>query len=209
MKKMRLSLEQELKLFGECKKCAENKKNCSVKDKIVRQYFHSVQNVVRKVLFRKTGRCLKEDIEDLRNEIFARLFDKGCRRLKQYDADKGLSPGSWILLISNRILLNILEKKDPHSISGYKNLIPIKEELFSDKKQEWLETREDLGLIESALEKLLSSQRMVIKLRYFDEMSLPEIAVLMNRSANAVYNLKFRAISQLRKLMQETEDSQD
>ncbi len=198
-------LPPDQQLFTECKKCVGKKKNCGIKEKITRRYYKPIEKAVRKVLSRNMAFPPREDVEDLRNEAFVRLFDKECRRLKQYDAVKKLSPLGWIIMIANQAAWDFLEKRKGLS----QQPVPLEE--FNEKpdlknlgkEEKSLEYRETLRLIEEKLGELTPEQRLVFKFYFYDGKSLPEIAELMHRNINAVYGLKYRAIEKLRKLIKD------
>lgn len=55
----------------------------------------------------------------------------------------------------------------------------------------------------AAMAQLVEEHRTVIQLRNWDKMSFPEIGKIMNRSPNAVTKLWYRALIQLRSLLEE------
>jgi RNA polymerase sigma factor for flagellar operon FliA len=57
---------------------------------------------------------------------------------------------------------------------------------------------EERRLIQDAMEKLPSRDRLVLKLHYYHELSLPEVASLIHTSVGATYTIKSRAIERLR-----------
>ena len=187
----RLSPEEERQLLYECIICGK-------KEKLVQQYWNPVYHIVRKTLTMKNVHFTHEDIEDLRNEVFVKLFDRGCRRLRQYREELGHGLAGWIALIANRTVLNYLRKKGFNSLSRKNTRVPIEEIPDLKHKNNRLEVMEERRIIQDAMEKLPSRDRLVLKLHYYHELSLPEVASLIHTSVGAIYTIKFRAIERLR-----------
>lgn len=187
----RLSLEEERQLLHEC--IVYGKKH-----KVVQQYWNLVYYTVRKTLIIKNVPFTGEDIEDLRNEVFVKLFDKGCWRIRQYREKLGHGLAGWIALIANRTVLNYLRKKGFNGLSRKNTRVPIEEILDLRHEKNSLEVMEERRLIQDAMEKLPSRDRLVLKLHYYHELSLPEVASLISTSVGATYTIKSRAIERLR-----------
>jgi RNA polymerase sigma factor (sigma-70 family) len=187
----RLSPEEERQLLHECIVCGG-------KHKVIQQYWNLVYYTVRKTLTIKGVSFTEDDIGDLRNEVFIKLFDRGCRRLRQYREELGHGLAGWIALIANRTVLNYLRKKGFNSLSRKNTRVSIEEILDLRHKKNSLEVMEERRLIQDAMEKLPSRDRLVLKLHYYHELSLPEVASLIHTSVGATYTIKSRAIERLR-----------
>ncbi len=191
----RLSLEEERQLLHECIVCGK-------KHKVVQQYWNLVYYTVRKTLTIKNVPFTGEDIEDLRSEVFVKLFDKGCWRIRQYREKLGHGLAGWIALIANRTVLNYLRKRGFDSLSWQNSKVQIEEELQLKQEEMDLETiEEEKRLIHDAMEKLPSRDRLVLKLHYYHELSLPEVASAIHRTVVATYTIKSRAIKRLKALI--------
>jgi len=98
-------LEKQQQILDEC--LLEDKK-----EKLVIEYGDLIYYTVRKTLLFYNLHFTKEDIEDLRIEVFIRLFKNNCRKLKQFDSKK-LNLAGWIKLIANQTTLDEIRKKRP------------------------------------------------------------------------------------------------
>lgn len=193
----KLSHEEERELLAACI-------SGDGKEKLVRQYRRLVFMVVQKTFALKRAPFSVEDIEDIRNEVFVHLFDKGCRRLKQYKEGAGRGLASWITLIANRIALNFLRKKGFDSLSWRNGRIPIEDELFrsrgeAESPHAKYEKEEQLHRIRDGMEALAPGDRLILKLHYIHGLPLPEVASYLDKSVGAVYTAKSRALDRLRK----------
>ncbi len=173
------------------------------KDKLVQHYSALVCHTIRKTLLIKNISFTEADIEDMQQEVFIRLFDKECRRLKQYKEEMGSLAG-WIKLIANRTVLNDVRRKGFDVLAAKKNRISFedfKEESEQLKQDDEFETKENLLEIQDAIEKLPHRERLVLKLHYYQGLSLPEIASFIHRKEGATYTIKSRALKRLKECL--------
>jgi RNA polymerase sigma factor (sigma-70 family) len=191
----RLPHKQERQLLYECVACGRGYG-------LVHQYWNLVYHTVRKTLIIKGVPFTDEDIKDLRNEVFVRLFDKECRRLRQYREGRGNGLSGWISLIACRTVLNYLRKKGFDSLTWQRCRIPIEGKLQLKQEKPDLETvEEERQLIQDALKRLPSRDRLVLTLHYHYDLSLPEVASSIRRTLGATYTIKSRAIKRLKVLI--------
>lgn len=122
-----------------------------------------------------------------------------------YDTD--FDPWAHILVqnICRKFIHNSLKK----SIVPQDKQVELEDEL-NDLNDPPLEVRllmAELGTeLESALAQLSEARRNVIRMLYFDEMDLEEIAHKLGKSVGAVYSLHFNALGDLRKILSATRD---
>ncbi len=175
------------------------------KELLVQEYGNLIFFTIRKTL-----QCfpnlqfIKEDIEDLRMEVFIQLFKNDCRKLRQYDPTKLGLPG-WIKMIANKTTLDEVRKKHPHSLLKQKDLVPIEDvqELLKFDEKNRFDAREMLDIIWKSIETLCPRDNVVLKLFYFQRKSLSEIAVVIDRSKKTTQTIKDRAKEKLMKQLAE------
>lgn len=59
----------------------------------------------------RAGRDVRQEVEDLTQDVFARLFADGARALRTWEPDKGLSLANFVGLVAEREVLTILRSK--------------------------------------------------------------------------------------------------
>jgi len=195
----RLTPEEEQKILHEC----ITHKRC---EKLSRQYWNLIYKTVEKTFIFKNAPLVREEIEEVHQDVFVQLFDDDCRRLRQYREGGGRNLAGWVILIANRTALNHLRGKDPHGILGRQYLI-----LFEDIKQEFdirrevnrLEARQKLLKILDTTDQLPTLERLVFKLHYVYELSLAEIASHLDKEIGNIYTIKSRAIKHLKELVED------
>jgi len=93
----------------------------------IRQFSGLIYTSVHKILISKQVPYTQQDLEDLHNTIFLKLFDKKCKKLRQYQGKHGCSVASWIRIVSIRIVLNHLRKKGMDSMLWQQKRLPLDE----------------------------------------------------------------------------------
>lgn len=194
---MNRSIEEDRQLLS---KCLSGDRNAS--EELVRRFSDLVYRFVQYTLMAKHVSYNKHDLEDLHNTIFLRLFEKDCRKLRQYQGKNGCSLTSWIRMIAVRTVLDHLRKKGVDAMVWQQKRVPLDkiQELKADGAE--IETQfdkaEQMRLLQIVTEKLPPRDKLFIKL-YFDQgLSVTEVAEIMHLSAGNAYTIKHRAIQKLK-----------
>jgi RNA polymerase sigma-70 factor (ECF subfamily) len=133
----------------------------------------------------------------LAEELVQRTVFDAVRGRGTYNPDKG-GPEEWIGGIArNAIRLELRKRASRSSLNGelgqYFDAIDTK--LMPD---EVLERKETADIVRTALDKLESKEKSVLKARYIDGLPAREIAVEMKMTEKAVHSLLYRAKISLR-----------
>ena len=162
--------------------------------------------VARTLLARRWGRGnVRQDVEDLTQEIFLSLFASEGRVLRSWKADRGLSLENFVGLVSERHVVSFLR-------SGRRN--PWKEDLATDEEldvgvdepgpEQVAAGRQQLRLLLERLRENLSPLGLqLFQLLFVQELSLPEAMAASGLSADAVYAWRSRLRRLARELMGE------
>jgi RNA polymerase sigma-70 factor (ECF subfamily) len=161
--------------------------------------------VARTLLARRSrlggGRGIRQEVEDLTQEVFLSLFSKDARVLRSWQAERGLSLANFVGLVSERYVVSFLR-------SGRRN--PWKEDLtpvedldavtVEPGPEEVAASREQLRLLLDRLRETLSPLgHRLFELLFVREMSVPETMAASGLSADAVYAWR----SRLRRMAQQ------
>jgi RNA polymerase sigma-70 factor (ECF subfamily) len=152
---------------------------------------------------RASGRNVRQEVEDLTQEIFLALFSRGGHVLRSWQAERGLSLENFVGLVSERHVVSFLR-------SGRRN--PWKEDLVPGEEldapagapgpEEEAVSREQLRLLLDQLRRTLSPLgNQVFELLFVKELSLPEAMAASGLSADAVYAWRSRLRRQARELL--------
>jgi len=196
-----MTREKERSLLYECIQC-KNPENLFL------EFWNMVYATVKKTLCKYRIDHSLEDIKDLRNDVFAELLDKNCKKLKQYSEDKGYGLPAWIQLIAIHTVLQYIRKNDYTNIkySKLKTSLDEIENLIEDNHQGLFEggmiLKEELKMLNTGIEQLSTNDRLLLKL-YSDDVSLNNIATILQKTREAVDTQKCRAIAKLKTLIKE------
>jgi RNA polymerase sigma factor (sigma-70 family) len=165
--------------------------------------------VARTLLARRshlgTDRNVRQEVEDLTQEIFLSLFVKDGQVLRSWEAGRGLSLANFVGLVSERQVVSFLR-------SGKRN--PWKEEPSPAEEidvatvdrgpEEITASREQLRLLlERLRERLSPFGRHLFELLFVQELSLTETMATSGLSADAVYAWRSRLRRLARDLLAE------
>ena len=194
---MNSSLKEDRDLLSRCfsgdGEAAEN---------LVRRFSNLVYKAIQHTLIVKHVSFNKEDLEDFHNTVFLRLFEHGCKKLKQYQGKNGCSLATWINLITVRTVLDHLRKKGVDSIARRDTQITL-DEVYGLKGDECdglalLERAEKEQLLREGMQNLPPRDRLFMKLHFDQGLSVAEVAAAMQVSVKNVYTIKHRAIQRLK-----------
>nr|WP_106784611.1 RNA polymerase sigma factor SigX [Lysinibacillus timonensis] len=135
--------------------------------------------------------------EDLSHEVYVRV-------LKSYDRFEGKSSEkTWLFAIAKNVAIDYFRKNAVRSARTFDAFDWEKTQLVSPSKSPdaYLELSDDLRQLLEALEKCTGDQKMVIVMRYFQELSIAETAAILNWTEGKVKTTQHRAIKHLRDIL--------
>jgi RNA polymerase sigma-70 factor (ECF subfamily) len=153
---------------------------------LFRRYQRLVFSVAMKIL-RDLG-----EAEDLTQTVFMEVY----RQAASYDSAKG-TPKCWILKIAYHHSLNRRQHLKIRSFYSAQEISEV-EELLPLFDSSDMNISEKKRLIEQALATLNSNQREVLKLAFFEGLSMVEIAEKTGVSFGNVRHIYYRSIDRLR-----------
>jgi len=185
----------------------DDKASSSLKDGNLWQSFRDGNDLAFSILYKKyvpplynygMHACRDHDlVMDCLQELFTRLWDKRTK----LSAVEGVR--FYLFKSFRRYLFARLAQKRKFSIRLLRNddrafemLAPWEDALIGEEI-----SAERSVHLKKALQQLTRRQREVIFLKFFNELSYPEVATIMELSLDSVYNLVTKAIDALRKCM--------
>lgn len=177
--------EQEQKILNDCI-------GYNLCEKLVEQYWNLVCSVVRKTFTMKQVPLIKEDLEEVYQEIFFNLLDDKKRRLRLYKEGKGRSLARWIVVIANRTTLNCIRKRGFDSLRGqyFKAELNESHALSGNTEGDIL----NRVTLDEALKIISETESVILKLHRYG-MSSKDIAVVVDSTQASINN----RISKIRK----------
>lgn len=181
-------------------KCLSGNREAS--EALVRRFSDLVYRSVQYTLLAKHIVFQRQDLEDLHNTVFLRLFEHKCKRLRQYEGRNGCSLTSWIRIIAARTVLDHLRKKGMDTMVGRKQCTSLEElpELQAGGHDivSQIERAEQGSLLQEGMQRLSPRYRLLIKLHFEQGLPVAKVAEAMNLTIGNAYTLKHRAIQQLK-----------
>lgn len=133
-------------------------------------------------------------------EVTNRAFFKAFRSLADFDERRPLRP--WLLRITVNEALNALRsrrREAAHTVGGEAAEVELEQAGGGPDPADVVRQTESAAAIRAAVERLPEQMRLVVVLRYFDELSYAEIAELTELTVNAVGVTLLRARNRLRR----------
>lgn len=194
---MRPPLEDDRALLA---KCFAGDRTGS--EALVRRFSDLVYKTVQYTLRARQVPFTEQDLEDLHNTVFLNLFDRECRKLRQYQGRNGCSLATWIRLVAVRIILNQLRAKGPDAAFGQKKRVSI-DELAPVKGEEpdgpaLVERADQERLLREGLQNLTPRERMFVKLHFRQGLPVEQVARAMQMSIENAYTVKHRTVQRLK-----------
>lgn len=144
----------------------------------------------------------QSDLEDLHNTVFVKLFDRRCKKLRQYKGKNGCSLSSWIRLITVRTVLDHLRKAHTDALTRKERVLSLDSliDMKSETPEPWtlMNRAEQSRLIRDGLRSLLPRDQLFIKLHCLEGLSIREVAGILSISEGNAHSLKHRAIKRLK-----------
>lgn len=150
------------------------------------QYF---EKLYRFVYFRVNH---KEVAQDLVSETFIRVWEKIP------DISEAAAFNGWIYQIARNLVIDHYRSRKPTVDLGELENVLEYEDNIIDRVNLGFQQAEFL----SALKKLNPDQRLVIKLKFIDDLGNREIAQILDKSEGAIRVIQHRAITELKQLIQ-------
>jgi RNA polymerase sigma-70 factor (ECF subfamily) len=136
----------------------------------------------------------------LAEDITAQVFLKAFEAIDRYQ-ERGLPFTAWLLRIACNLVIN---HKKSHKNDGHAQLPEtIETDDRGHSPEISCETKLDGERVWREVKKLPNDQRQVIIMRFIDDMGYPDIAGILGKSVGAVRVIQFRALANLRHMMEQ------
>jgi RNA polymerase sigma factor (sigma-70 family) len=165
-----------------------------------------VQARVARVLLRRAasarGRNVRQEVEDLTQEVFAALFANGAKALKAWSPERGLSLANFVGLIAEREVTSVLRSGKRSPWTEDPTLIEDMDSGdLSPSPEVAVGSREVLERVLDELRARLSAKGMrLFLLLYVEEHPVAEVATMTGMSHDALYAWRSRLSKQVREI---------
>ena len=165
------------------------------KDAFIKAYDSYIDDIYRFIYF-KVGS--KEDAEDITSQVFLKSWDYiQNNNLLEYKTIKAF----FYRVARNTVIDHYRDKSNQKNISinNKESLIDIIDEKVDLSGE--MDLKSDIKNIQQAMQELKDEYREVLLLRYINELSVKEIAEILDKSKGNVRVLIFRAIKALKNIV--------
>ena len=166
------------------------------KNAFIKAYDNYIDDIYRFIYY-KVGN--KEDAEDITSQVFLKSWD--------YIQNNNLLDYKTIKAFFYRVARNIIIDhyrakgiRENISIDNKENQIDIADEKIDLNKK--LDLESDIKNLEQAMRELKEEYREVLMLRYINELSIKEIAEILEKNKGNVCVLVYRAIKALKNIVE-------
>ena len=131
--------------------------------------------------------------EDIAGEVFVRLLEANQSGHGPHTNLRG-----WLISTTSNMVNDYFRKHYRRQVEELDDNIP------SDKSDPHaiIEANDERSKLSDALQQLTLEQQQVITLRFGNDYSLEETAIIMGKNANAIKALQFRALAALRRVFE-------
>jgi RNA polymerase sigma factor (sigma-70 family) len=151
------------------------------------------------------GRDVRQEVEDLSQDVFLKLFSRDSHVLRDWQAERGLSLQNFVGMVAEREVLSFLRSpRNPWREDPSFTLEELKVETLGRGPEKAAASRELLALLLDRLHEELSPLGWwLFKLLFVQERTLKEVRAASGLSAVAVYAWRSRLRRRARKLLAE------
>jgi RNA polymerase sigma-70 factor (ECF subfamily) len=140
--------------------------------------------------------CMLTHDPDRAEDIVADAYLRAWRHRSSLRADS--SATSWILSVTRNCVIDEIRKRK--TLVNLDNVGDPEDQ--SDEKSPAELTDAQRQFIQAAIQQLTPEQQRVVFLRFYQQLPHEQVARELGRTPNAVRAIQFRALSQLRKLLE-------
>lgn len=161
--------------------------------------FERLYQDYRQVMYQAAFAILRneEDAEDTVQEAFLTL----AQNLQNVHEEKRLKTEHYLIIIVRNIAKRVYNKRKRTTAKPLEDVADTRP--TAPGPAEAANRNEESRALRAALERLSDDYKAILALRYFQELSVKEVARVMKLSVNAVYKKLGRAEAALKKQMEE------
>lgn len=141
------------------------------------------------------GRSIREEMEDLTQDIFLYLFDRDARVLRRWQKERGLSLENFVGLVAERQVISFLRsgRRNPRQEEAWMEDDDFDHPAADSSPEEVAVSREHLSLLFDRLREEVSPLgQHIFDLLYVQELSTAEVMKETGLSDDAVYAWRSR-----------------
>jgi RNA polymerase sigma factor (sigma-70 family) len=167
----------------------------------VRRYERLIASCVLKAMRRYGAWFSPEDIDDLVNDVWVTLLRDDLRKLRQYDASRGLRIASFVGLVATNVTIDSLRSRRVETTSLDSVTKSCSASTHVSETRDETEDRESARVATEALSRLSNVERAFVVEAFRTGCSHQELARSLGLSTNTIYSRKFKLRAKLARLV--------
>lgn len=169
-------------------------------EEFLERYRPLLERAVRFTFLRCVYRIPHADVENVVQDLLARLYERNCRRLRTF---QGRCPfAAWLKSLAVRITLNTVRDEKRRGRFGGGEIEDLGLQPAADAAERCApEEREEIRRLDAVLDSLGPLQKTVLKMFYYDGLSYRQISASLGIPVQTLGSLITRARARLRELM--------
>ena len=174
------------------------------KDEFIQLYNNHVTAIYRYVFLRVNSRELAQD---LTSEVFLRAWANIVENKTEAKEEAVFiqNPKSFLFKIARNLVIDFYRKKDKTDVSLDEIQTQIPD--FSSNPEEKTNLALEMATVRKALNQLKDDYRDIIIWHYLEELSIPEIAEILEKTENATRVMLSRGLEKLRSCLESQTES--
>lgn len=165
-------------------------------ESFVSRYGRLIYSVVYETL-RRHGQSTADDrVDDLFNDVFLALYDRGFKKLRQWSGRCSLA--SWIRLIAASTTIDQLRRQRDECALDDSDRVKHALSDDSERQHQLVERIEGAQRVQMAMADLQPADRELLVMLFRDDLPAAEVATRLGIAAGALYTRKNRALGRLR-----------
>jgi RNA polymerase sigma-70 factor (ECF subfamily) len=149
------------------------------------------QPKIYRFIFIKTGS--KEDSEDLTHQVFLSAWQK----IEEYE-ERGFPFSGWLYQIARNAVIDFYRSKRHNvQLEEVENILPDNSYIEED-----IDLKIKLEKLMNAIKQLKTDYQDVVIMRFVDDLSVREVANILNKSEGSIKLMQHRAIKKLKEIFE-------
>jgi RNA polymerase sigma-70 factor, ECF subfamily len=169
-------------------------------EEFLRRYRPLIERAVRFTFLRCVYRIPHADVENVVQDLLARLYEQDCRRLRSFQGRCPLA--AWLKSLAVRMTLNTIRDEKRRGRFGGGEIEDLAlQPADDDGDGPAPEDREEIRRLDVVLDSLGALQRTVLKMFYYDGLSYRQISLSLGIPVQTLGSIITRARARIKELL--------
>jgi len=172
----------------------------------VETYQRLIYSCIYKILNRYARQMDLSKVEDLFQTVFLSFIKDDYQKLRGFSWKNKSSIATWISVVTRNLVLDFLRKERKQKVTQSLNCLvdeSSKTELMDliagkeESPDKVLNSADEMEILKKAIAELPKKDILLVELLFFQEMTHQRVAIILDKSVDAIYMQKKRIIQKL------------